>query len=116
MTIPKSPPALTVLIALCILAVKAQSPVHAAKTSPAAPPPANLAPLMQGIVYPSANVFFAAQSDDPAPITPDAKPPASPTPLTSVFGKWEAVGNSALAMPESASLLTLPGRKCSNGV
>ena len=113
MTIPKSAPALALL---CIVVVKAQSPGRAAKPSPAAPPPANLAQLMKGIVFPSANVFFAAQSDDPATIKPDLKPSASPNPLTSVFGKWEAVENSALAMAESASLLSLPGRKCSNGV
>src|SRR5262249_54760284 len=110
MTISKSAPALTLL---CIVIVKAQPP---AKPAPTAPPPANLAQLMKGVVYPSANVFFAAQSDDPATIKLDLKPSVSPNPLTSVFGKWEAVENSALAMAESASLLSLPGRKCSNGV
>ena len=116
MMIPKSAPALTALTVLCIVIVKAQQPGRAANSSPLAPPPANLAQIMKGIVYPSANVFFAAQSDDPATIKPDMKPSASPNPLTSVFGKWEAVENSALAMAESASLLKLPGRKCSNGV
>lgn len=116
MTILKSAPALIALPVLCIVIVNAQSPGRAAKPSPVAPPPANLAQLMKGIVYPSANVFFAAQTDDPATITPDLKPSASPNPLTSVFGKWEAVENSALAMAESAGLLSLPGRKCSNDV
>jgi cytochrome c553 len=36
-------------------------------------------------------------------------------PLTSVFGRWEAVENSSLAIAELANLLTLP-RKCANGV
>jgi len=71
---------------------------------------------MRGIVFPSSNVFFAAQSDDPAEIKPDSKPSVSPNLLTSTFGKWEAVENSALALAESASLLNIPGRKCSNGV
>jgi cytochrome c556 len=35
--------------------------------------------------------------------------------LTTVFGKWEAVENSALAIAELADLLNVPGRKCSNG-
>ena len=29
--------------------------------------------------------------------------------------KWQAVENSALALAEAANLLTIPGRKCSNG-
>ena len=70
---------------------------------------------MKGVIYPASNVFFAAQSDDPAQIPPDQKPSVSPNLLTSTFGKWEAVENSALALAESASLLNLPGRKCSNG-
>ena len=70
---------------------------------------------MKGVIYPSSNVFFAAQSDDPAEIKPDSKPSVSPNLLTSTFGKWEAVENSALALAESASLLDVPGRKCSNG-
>ena len=97
------------MVFLLAAAVRAQAPR-------VTPPPANLAQLMKGIVYPSANVFFVAQSDDPAAITPDSKPSVSPNLLTSTFGKWEAVENSALAMAESASLLALPGRKCSNGV
>lgn len=37
-------------------------------------------------------------------------------PLASQYGKWEAVENNALALAEVANLLTLPGRKCSNGL
>jgi len=84
--------------------------------SPISRPPADLAQLMRGMIYPSANVFFAAQGDEPSTIKPDPKPSVSPNLLTSTFGKWEAVENSALALAESASLLTIPGRKCSNGV
>jgi hypothetical protein len=36
--------------------------------------------------------------------------------LTSQYGKWEAVENSALAIAEVADLLSAPGRKCSNGL
>ncbi len=88
----------------------AQSPARAAA------PPANLNQLMRGTLYPAANVVFAAQDVNPADI-PRAKDPNMATdPLTTVFGKWEAVENSALALAEEASLLTVPGRKCSNGV
>src|SRR5689334_13590054 len=102
-------PLLTVLVLLA-LTVKAQAPMAAGKSSP---PPADLARLMKGVIYPSANVFFAAQVDDPAAIKPDARPSVSPNLLTSSFGGWEAVENSAMALAESATLLSLPGRKCS---
>jgi hypothetical protein len=32
-----------------------------------------------------------------------------------VYGGWVAVENSALALSESANLLTIPGRVCANG-
>lgn len=89
---------------------------HAQSPAPALPVPANLNQLMRGTFYPAANVVFAAQDQNPADI-PRAKDPNMATdPLTSVFGKWEAVENGALALAEAANLLTLPGRKCSNGV
>jgi len=77
---------------------------------------ATLAQLMRGILYPASNVIFAAQSDDPAKIKPAANPSLSPDLLTSTYGQWQAVENSALAITETANLLTLAGRKCSNGV
>jgi len=40
----------------------------------------------------------------------------STDPLTSSFGGWLAVENAALALAESANLLTISGRRCSNGV
>jgi len=75
---------------------------------------ANLAQLMRGIVYPSSNVVFAAQSELNFPPVKD--PATSPNLLTSTYGGWQAVESAALALAESANLLTLPGRLCSNGV
>jgi cytochrome c556 len=76
---------------------------------------ATLAQLMKGILYPASNVIFAAQSDNPADVKPAKDPSAATDPLQSSYGKWEAVENSGLAIAEAANLLTLPGRKCSNG-
>jgi len=93
----------------------ASKPTPAA--APAAPAPkieANLLQLMRGILYPASNVIFAAQDDlskQPAP--PDAS--TSPNPLTTTYGGWQAVENAALAIAESANLVMLPGRMCSNG-
>ena len=78
---------------------------------------ATLNQLMQGVVYPAANVLFSTQTEDPAALErPPVKDPAMATdPLVSVFGGWQAIENSALALSESANLLSIPGRVCSNG-
>jgi len=93
-----------------------RGPVSATKAAPTSRVPANLSQLMKGILYPNSNVIFAAQTQNPADIKPAADPAMSTNPLNSSYGKWEAVENSALAIAESASLLTIPGRKCSNGL
>jgi len=112
---------------LCLLigtaTILAQAPARGA--APAAPPAgrgaaaarkadANLAQLMRGIIYPSSNVVFAAQSDLNFPAVKD--PATSPNLLTSTYGGWQAVESAALGLAESANLLTIPGRMCSNGV
>lgn len=89
---------------------------QARTSSGAARPPATLAQLMRGIIYPASNVIFAAQTQDPAQIKPAADPAMSPNLLTSAYGKWDAVENSSLALAEAATLLTVSGRKCSSGV
>jgi hypothetical protein len=89
------------------------APVQPSVTPPNTQP--NLAQLMKGTLYPESNVVFAAQDVNPADV-PHAKDPAMATDLlTSAYGKWEAVENSALAITAVADLLDLPGRKCSNG-
>jgi len=86
-----------------------------AAASPARQTPATLAQLMKGILYPISNIVFAAQGDNPADVPPAKDPATATNPLASSYGKWEAVENSGLAIAEAASLLTIPGRKCSNG-
>jgi hypothetical protein len=71
--------------------------------------------LMRGMLFPLGNAVFFAQSDDPEALSPDPQPSASPNPLTGLFGGWQAVENSALALAESADLLLIAGRTCSNG-
>jgi hypothetical protein len=94
-----------------------KGPVSARPPAPAAAQtPANLAQLMRGILYPASNVIFAAQSTDPAGIKPARDPSTATDPLMSTYGGWQAVENAALTLVEGANLLTLPGRKCANGV
>jgi hypothetical protein len=109
------------LLAVLIASAVSVSPVERAQGQSQAPEspvpaPANLTQLMRGTFYPSANVVFWAQDDDPDKV-PHAKDPSMATDLlTSSFGKWQAVENSALAIAELATLLNVPGRKCSNGL
>src|SRR5207244_7080449 len=45
----------------------------------------------------------------------EVHPSTTVNPLASTYGWWEAFENSALALAEPTNLLTIPGRKCSNG-
>jgi len=97
---------------------QAQTPTPAKAKAAAAPArqnPATLAQLMKGILFPNSNVIFFAQGDNPADVPPAQDPSLATNPLASSYGKWEAVENSSLAIVEAANLLTVPGRKCSNG-
>ena len=89
---------------------RAQSPASTPK------PAANLAQLMRGTLYPESNVVFAAQDTNPSDIQHAKDPSMSTDLLTSQYGKWDAVENSALAIAEVSDLLMAPGRKCANGV
>lgn len=100
-----------------------------AQTSSKAPEPAqaaasamqihsDLLQLMRGILYPASNVVFSAQTVNPGDVQqiPGKDPSMATDPLVSTFGGWQAVESASLALAESANLLMLPGRKCSNGV
>lgn len=108
-----------VVAILCAGIATAQGP--APRTTPVARPAAramvhgNLLQVMRGILFPNSNVIFAAQSEDPATVKPDAEPTAATNPLASTYGGWQAVENSSIALAEAANLLTIPGRLCSNG-
>src|SRR5215510_7316525 len=105
---------LFVMLSVCGLSVPAQEP--SASTAPQVH--ANLNQLMRGVLYPAANVVFFAQADDPAAVKriPGQDPGMATDPLMSTFGGWQAIENAALALAESANLLVIPGRMCSNGV
>jgi len=90
---------------------------------PQPPPPGAAAPVaevhgdlrqvMRGVLFPNSNVVFAAQ--DKLDVKPAKDPSTATDPLASTYGGWQAVENSSIALAESANLLTIPGRKCSNG-
>jgi hypothetical protein len=71
--------------------------------------------LMHAIQFPLGNTVFFAQNADPDAVARDPEPSTSSNPLTGLYGGWQAVENSALALAESADLLLIAGRTCSNG-
>jgi mono/diheme cytochrome c family protein len=85
------------------------------------PPAGNLAQVMRGILFPSANIIFTVQTHDPgAPKT------ASADSVTDggfnwmiwgagIYSGWELVDYAAVALAESAPLMLTPGRRCENG-
>ena len=81
-------------IALLLLAVAAiaQAPSFRSK------PVGNLKQVMRSIPYPNSDIIFAIQSKAPA----DEK-------------GWQTVENAAIAISETATLITMPGRLRSNG-
>jgi hypothetical protein len=101
------------LLAVCGLSLIAQT----SSTNAPQQVHADLNQLMRGVLYPAANVVFFAQADNPADVrfVPGHDPGMSTDPLTSTFGGWVAVENAALALAESANLLAIPERRCSNG-
>ena len=110
-------------LALCLMLAVATSSLIA-QAPPIAPASANqqvyanLNQLMRGVLYPAANVVFSAQVDNPGDVKPipGHDPSMATDPLTSTFGGWVAVENAALALAESANLLSISGRTCANGV
>jgi hypothetical protein len=102
------------MLAVCGLSLMAQTP----STDTPQQIHADLNQLMRGVLYPAANVVFSAQVDNPGEVKfiPGHDPGMSTDPLTSTFGGWQAVENAALALAESANLLVIAGRSCSNGV
>ena len=94
----------------------AQPAARGGAAQPAAPQAAaNLNQLMRAILFPNSNVLFAVQSDDPTKLKGTREPSTATDPLTGLYGGWQAVENGGLAIAEAANLLTVPGRRCSNG-
>lgn len=104
-------------LALVAIAVEPPAGVRAqGSQATATPVHATLNQVMRGVQFPLSNVVFSSQGNDPAAVKQDPRPSAATDLLASVFGGWQAIENSSLGLAESATLLTIPGRKCANGV
>lgn len=78
----------------------------------------NLAQLMRGIPFPNSNIVFDTQTTDPGatrePV--ETRGGGATADFGNVYGGWQAVENSALAVAETATLIMVPGRACENGL
>jgi cytochrome c553 len=89
--------------------------------SPGFPPTGNLNQVMRGILFPSSNIIFNVQTNDPgAP----AKPSQAGTGDMAfswtdwgagIYTGWQIIDYAAVAIAESAPLMLTPGRRCENG-
>ncbi len=104
----------SVLLAGCGTPAPAPAPAPAAAV-PALRPHSTLAQMMRGIPFPSSNIIFDAQSEDPAGAKQAEMGKGATAAYSTVYGGWQAVENSALAVAETANLLLVPGRLCENG-
>jgi len=106
---------LVIQVSACTSAPAPEAEKPKAPAAPAGVVQANLAQVMRSILFPNSNVIFFAQSNDPDKVKKSKDESLATDILASTYGGWAAVENSSLALAESANLLILPGRKCSNG-
>jgi len=103
-----------VLLGACT--TQSAPPAPAVPPVPAPQPYATLAQMMRGIPFPASNIIFDTQSEDPGAVKkPNEGAHGATASFSSVYGGWQAVENNALAIAETANLLTIPGRMCENG-
>jgi hypothetical protein len=103
-------------IALAVATVSCGERSQAAPAAFTPQPHANLAQMMRGIPFTFSNIVFDAQAEDPGAPRPAAEVTAGATEtFKNVYGGWQAVENSALALAEAANLVMIPGRMCENG-
>ena len=86
---------------------------------PAFPPIGSLAQVMRGILFPSSNIIFNAQAQDPGAPRPAFEQGTLAFSWADwgagIYSGWEMVDYAAIALSESAPLLMTPGRRCENG-
>ncbi|HIF23448.1 MAG TPA: hypothetical protein EYQ27_16440, partial [Gemmatimonadetes bacterium] len=76
----------------------------------------NLAQVMRGILFTNSNTLFDVQSSDPDdPPAAVASGGGATANFSGIYGGWQKVENAAIALGESANLISIPGRRCENG-
>jgi len=103
------------LVAISIFFISCTPAQPPAPAASAAKPYGSLAQLMRGIPFPNSNIIFDTQSTDPAAAQKPAEGQSASAQFGGVYGGWQAVENAAIALQETANLITIPGRNCDNG-
>jgi hypothetical protein len=73
---------------------------------------------MRGILFPSSNVLFDVQTQDPSTRGKGgahAEATTTSSRYGDVYEPWQVVDAAAIAIAEAAPLLLSPGRRCENG-
>jgi mono/diheme cytochrome c family protein len=110
----------TVLKTIALPSTQTHGTRAPATVAAAFPPAGNLAQLMRGVLFPSANMIFNVQRYDPA-TPPKANNQAKDAGFSwvdwgaGVYTGWEIVDYAAVALGETAPLMLTPGRRCENG-
>jgi mono/diheme cytochrome c family protein len=83
-------------------------------------PLGNLAQIMRGIFFPSSNIIFNAQTQDPGAPKP-AYDAANRQGFSwvdwggGIYSGWQMVDYAAIALAEASPMMLMPGRRCENG-
>ena len=81
-------------------------------------PMGNLAQIMRGILFPSSNMIFSVQGQDPGAPKPPYKPDSGGFNWADwgagIYPGWELVDYAAISIADVAPLLLVP-RRCENG-
>jgi hypothetical protein len=89
--------------------------IIAAAQAPPTRPVGTLAQVMRGILFPNSNILFDVQTKDPATFGKKEEGAGASSSFSGIYTGWQVVENAAVALEESARLLTVPGRLCENG-
>jgi mono/diheme cytochrome c family protein len=89
----------------------------AAASSMTFPATGTLNQVMRGVLFPSSNVLFDVQTQDPGARKAGARAEAGTTTARygDVYAPWQVVDAAAIAIAESGPTLMTPGRRCENG-
>jgi quinoprotein glucose dehydrogenase len=95
----------------------AASPSSATGATAMFPATGNLNQVMRGVLFPSSNVLFDVQTQDPGARKSGTRADAGTTTARygDVYEPWQVVDAAAIAIAESGPMLMTPGRRCENG-
>jgi mono/diheme cytochrome c family protein len=94
------------------------APTAATASAMSFPAVGNMNQVMRGILFPSSNILFDTQTQDPSARPKGGANADAPT-ITQRYGNvydpWILVDVAAIAIADSGPILMTPGRRCENG-